>query len=776
MNPSMKRLFFIVICAGACLALLAPALSSLGLGASVESLVQPMALWQSLLWGLCISHVGSVFFNYTDFIRYTWPFCSALALSARYSTKAQEIVDRGRSRAIPYTTLRSSVVAYTVFVGALLAGVLVAEFVGTFSSDQLYGSTSALVFLVGLTIGMLADLLIPQPTLAKLRVKRAQVLPLAELPMRWAAPSSTTFNPDLSYAVIIPCHNYGAFLREAIESVLSQTLPPSEVIVVLDDCTDTSAEIATHFSDSVVRSIVVNCNDPYLARRAGFYATSAPLVCCLDADDHVNPSYFASGTRCFLDPDVGIATGSVQHFGLSEGRWDPLPGDIERLNCVSSAGIFRRAAAIGTRAFERMECAGVFEEDYLFWQSIARAGWRVAAFEGTHYHRRHDQNRSLITPTEALWVRKFREGMKDPRPVVRVGYVASVLPPAGGVETLLNQLQKHAFRIEWVGVAHAPEKAESPLIDGTYMGIPILKSRAFDDAVRELAALSDVLYAWQPNDLARLASLDIDVPIWGCVHGQGPYGARAAAYLETIPGAHLVAVSEAARVVCPSGAEVIYNGADLTTLCQGPSRWQQRDIWEIKEDEFAIGYLGRWSPEKRINLMLSAFPHLPSNIRPVVCVAGELPTAEERRVAEELAGRKIVWTTTSTPGAAYRALDAVVITSDSEGGPLVALEAWACGCPLITTPVGMIPETMLSYGDLAQLLPINPSAQDIALAVVSVLTEKHSTIDRRERAKSTVWSHFTVWRTARAWERGLFKLAERGSMRTAEVEKRIDLL
>lgn len=629
-----------------------------------------------------------------------------------------------------------------------------------------------LSFLFGVIIGSLADILLPTSGLAAILSIRGIRVATSQYPVRWEDVNGQSSLPSsLAYAVIIPCHNYGDYLRDAITSVLSQTLPASEIVVVLDSCTDNSGSVAEEFAHRGVRTIIVNCADPYLARRAGFYATSAPLVCCLDADDYVGESYFASGTRCFVDPLVGIATGWVQHVGARNSTWQPLPGDIEKVNCVSSAGIFRRSAALGIRAFEKMELAGVFEEDYLFWKLIARAGWEVAVFKGTHFHRRHASNRSITTPTGVAWALSLRRGKTPPNDTIRVGYVGSTLLPAGGVETLLRQLQRHAFRIEWTGIAHAPEKPEQRLQEQVYMGIPILENSIFDEAVRELAARSDVLYAWQNTDLPRLATLGLDIPIWGCVHGAGSYSAAVAQQLSLMPSAHVVAVSEAARSVCPSPAQVIYNGADLQALSEGPTRWAQRDVWEIRQDEVAVGYLGRWSPEKRVHLLLSAFALLPNHVRPVLCVAEPLPPPEERRSAEDIAGRPIVWTTTTTPGAAYRALDMVVMTSFTEGCQLVALEAWACGCPLITTPVGIVPEITKSHGDLAYVLPMNPTSKEIATAIVETLEDKVLTVERRQRAKDVVWNHFTVWRTARAWERGLAELVRESKKRERAAEE-----
>jgi hypothetical protein len=70
----------------------------------------------------------------------------------------------------------------------------------------------------------------------------------------------------------------------------------------------------------------------------------------------------------------------------------------------------------------------------------------------------------------------------------------------------------------------------------------------------------------------------------------------------------------------------------------------------------------------------------------------------------------------------------------------------------------MIPEVTTVHGDLAYLMPMNPSSKDIARAIVKTLEDKALTIERRERAKNVVWNHFTVWRTARAWENGLLQL------------------
>src|ERR1035437_9389789 len=52
------------------------------------------------------------------------------------------------------------------------------------------------------------------------------------------------FPPNAPVAAIIPCHNYGRFLRQCLDSVATQTRPFDEVIIVDDDSSDDTPQIA----------------------------------------------------------------------------------------------------------------------------------------------------------------------------------------------------------------------------------------------------------------------------------------------------------------------------------------------------------------------------------------------------------------------------------------------------------------------------------------------------------------------------------------------------
>ena len=95
-------------------------------------------------------------------------------------------------------------------------------------------------------------------------------------------------NPKIS--VILPVHNRADVLARAIESVLAQTSPAFELIVVDDGSTDQSVAVAKRFADDRVRVIELGENrGGNAARNAGVRAARAPLIAFLDSDDAYLP-------------------------------------------------------------------------------------------------------------------------------------------------------------------------------------------------------------------------------------------------------------------------------------------------------------------------------------------------------------------------------------------------------------------------------------------------------------------------------------------------------
>src|SRR6516165_7339471 len=89
-------------------------------------------------------------------------------------------------------------------------------------------------------------------------------------------------------SVIIPAYNVETFLHQTIESVLHQTYPVAEVIVVDDGSTDRSFEVAKSFGSPVHVLCQVNAGAS-IARNHALDHASGDLIAFLDADDLWEP-------------------------------------------------------------------------------------------------------------------------------------------------------------------------------------------------------------------------------------------------------------------------------------------------------------------------------------------------------------------------------------------------------------------------------------------------------------------------------------------------------
>lgn len=86
-----------------------------------------------------------------------------------------------------------------------------------------------------------------------------------------------------SCTVIIPVYNGEQFIGDAIESAMSQTLQPDEIVVVDDGSTDGTAAIVRRFPG--VTLISQENSGPAAARNTGIRHATGDLVAMLDADD-----------------------------------------------------------------------------------------------------------------------------------------------------------------------------------------------------------------------------------------------------------------------------------------------------------------------------------------------------------------------------------------------------------------------------------------------------------------------------------------------------------
>jgi glycosyltransferase involved in cell wall biosynthesis len=122
---------------------------------------------------------------------------------------------------------------------------------------------------------------------------------------------------------IVPVFEGERYLKEAIASILAQTSPPLEVIVVDDGSTDRSVAIAESFGDPVL-VLRQDHRGVSAARNRGVQAARGALLAFLDADDLFLPEKLAlQRARFAARPDLELSAAHTENF------WSPeLPEDF----------------------------------------------------------------------------------------------------------------------------------------------------------------------------------------------------------------------------------------------------------------------------------------------------------------------------------------------------------------------------------------------------------------------------------------------------------------
>jgi len=339
---------------------------------------------------------------------------------------------------------------------------------------------------------------------------------------------------------------------------------------------------------------------------------------------------------------------------------------------------------------------------------------------------------------------------------------------AGGLERVVETLAVgHHRRGHEVSVATLlfEENARHPFVEALESwGVRVhpvhLTHRAY---LRERQAMAELLQALKP-DVVHTHGYRIDlldrgiaaragIPTVTTVHGASKMGGIRGAFFEWLQRQNyrrfdgVVAVSKAlydeslADGVPPHRLHLVPNA--WAKLRETMPRRDARRALGLSEEEDVIGWVGRFIRVKGGDLFLDALRLIPDP-RPTAVMIGYGPELDQlRRQADDLdLGDSVRFLTDIRDAARYfGAFDAYVLSSRSEGLPIVILEAMAAEAPIVATRVGGVPEVLDE--STGWLVPSeDPSA--LATAIAICLRDRSASEERARRAKHALENRYSL--------------------------------
>ena len=209
-------------------------------------------------------------------------------------------------------------------------------------------------------------------------------------------------------SIVLPVYNQASSVGGCIDTLISQTYVPKEIVVVNDGSTDETRTRLERFSDNVtIRTIEIVHQGRSIARNIGVRNARGSIIAFAEGDAEYAPTYLEKGVKFFADPRVGGVY--VQHQAFRASGWVAEALWLERKILFQgytpfSAWFYRKDVFLSLNGFdENLDCG----EDQDLTIKAQKKGWSIG-FEPKvlWWHREPDSFLKLVK--RSFWRGKNR--------------------------------------------------------------------------------------------------------------------------------------------------------------------------------------------------------------------------------------------------------------------------------------------------------------------------------------------------------------------------------
>lgn len=195
-------------------------------------------------------------------------------------------------------------------------------------------------------------------------------------------------SPVPKVTVLMPVYNAARYLREALDSVLSQTFADFELLIVDDASSDASAAVIRQYHDRRIRLVR---NDSNLgvagALNRGIELARGRYLARMDADDICHPERLER-QAAYLDghPEVSVIAAQVELIGAGGEElgvwqqdreavtWEEIRHQLPAANCLAHPSVMMRREVLLNYGYH---AGAPYAQDYELWLRLAAKGCRI---------------------------------------------------------------------------------------------------------------------------------------------------------------------------------------------------------------------------------------------------------------------------------------------------------------------------------------------------------------------------------------------------------------
>lgn len=247
----------------------------------------------------------------------------------------------------------------------------------------------------------------------------------------------------MRFSVIVPVHNSEAYLHRSLDSLVSQSYIPYEVILVNDHSTDKSREICEKYAEEYAFIYVVDSSGIGVsaARNTGLGLASGEIITFCDADDFEEKDAFEAVNNIFLkNKEVSVVV--TGYYDVEEASLSKL-----KLNAVNSF-------SQGIYSAEEVACHVLYDGNFM--GSVWNKFFRRESIRDIHF----DTNLSMCEDAhfvvQVLTATYNREACVYVSSIPTYNYVQNLSSASRSINKIFNKNGISNFSIAYSRIADLP--------------------------------------------------------------------------------------------------------------------------------------------------------------------------------------------------------------------------------------------------------------------------------------------------------------------------------